>query len=58
MTPHEFDYIKKAVEAIEGRQLAKRDEVKVLRTISQITEKSAQDLERKIGDKLVDSLNV
>jgi len=44
--------------AIEGGQLARRDEVKVLRTISQITERSARDLETKIGDNLVDSLNV
>jgi hypothetical protein len=58
MTQTEFDYIKRAVEAIEGRQLARRDEVKVLRTISQITERSAQELEIKIGDKTVDSLAV
>jgi hypothetical protein len=56
MTKNEFEYIKRAVEAIEAGQLNKRSEVKVLRTISQITEKSAKNLERKIGDKLVDKL--
>ncbi len=62
MTQTEFEYIKRAVQAIEEGSLCKREEVKVLRTISQITERGAKSLALKIGDaediKLVDNLAV
>lgn len=56
MTPQEFDYIKRAVLAIESGQLPKREQVKVLKTMSQITDRSARDLQKKLGDELVDNL--
>ncbi len=52
MTPQEFDYIKRAVEALESGELNMATEAKVLRTVAQICEKAA----KKIDDILVDSL--
>ena len=49
MTQTELEYIKRAIEALESKMLMKRVEVKVLRTISQITERGAKQLELKIG---------
>ena len=54
MTPEEFNYLKRAVEAIE-QGTTEAAEVKILRTISQITATSAQKLEKKLVDK-VDNL--
>jgi molybdopterin-binding protein len=51
MTQAEFEYIKRAVKAIEEGSICKREEVKVLRTVSQIAERGATELEIKIGDR-------
>ncbi len=60
MTQTEFEYIKRAVQAIESGSISKREEVKVLRTVSQIAERGAKALALKIGDpedaNLVDKL--
>lgn len=52
MTPSEFEYIKRAVRAIEEGNLTLEEEAKVLKTVSQIAEKGAKVCQ----DKLVDSL--
>lgn len=54
MSPEEFQYIKRAVEALE-QGTTEVTEVKILKTISQITAASAQRLEQKLVDK-VDNL--
>ena len=51
MTPEEFQYIKRAIEAIEQGS-TEAAEVKILRTISQITSAAAQRLEQKLVDKV------
>ena len=55
MTPEEFQYIKRAVEAIE-QGTTEADEIKILKTISQITAVSAQRLEHKLVDRIEDRL--
>jgi len=52
MTPAEFAYIKRAVDAIEVGNLTPREEIKVLRTVAQITEKSAKEKELEMLDIL------
>jgi hypothetical protein len=52
MTPQEFDYIKRAVEALESGECTAMTEVKILRTVSQITERGAQKLERAYLDQV------
>lgn len=52
MIPIEFEYIKRAVQAIESGTLTPREEVKVLRTVAQITEKSAKEKELELLDIL------
>lgn len=51
MSPEEFQYIKRAVEALE-QGTTEITEVKILKTISQITAASAQRLEQKLVDKV------
>lgn len=53
MTPSEFDYIKRAVLAIEEGSLTQKEEVKVLKIVSQITAKSAKQKEEILVDNLV-----
>ena len=53
MTQTEFEYIKRAVQAIEEGSLTPKDEIKVFRTVSQITERAAKDAEMKLVDNLV-----
>ena len=51
MTLEEFQYIKRAVEALE-QGTTEIAEIKILRTVSQITASSAQKLEQKLVDKV------
>ena len=51
MTLEEFQYIKRAVEALE-QGTTEVAEIKILKTISQITAASAQKLEQKLVDKV------
>jgi len=51
MTKEEFEYIKRAVETLE-QGTTEVAEVKILRTVSQITAASAQKLEQKLVDKV------
>lgn len=52
MTPEEFEYIKRAMAAIETGEYNKWTEVKILRTVSQICGKRATDIERTLGDSI------
>lgn len=55
MTQEQFEYLKRAIEALGSGELTQMGEIKVLRTMSQITESAAQKLESKLVDN-VDSL--
>ena len=48
MTPQEFEYIRRAVEALENMQMTPMTERKVLRTIEQICGKNATDIEQNL----------
>lgn len=51
MTPQEHEYIRRAVEALEGTQMDPWARHKVLRTVEQICSKSATEIEQNlIGD--------
>jgi hypothetical protein len=54
MTTEEFEYLKRALDALQT-DLSPMSRVKVLRTMSQICEKSASDIENEFVDK-VDSV--
>jgi hypothetical protein len=51
MTLEEFQYLKRAVEALE-QGTTEVTEIKILKTISQITAASAQRLEQTLVDKV------
>ena len=50
MTPQEFEYIKRAVEALETTAMTTMTERKILRTIEQICGKNATDIEQQLTD--------
>jgi hypothetical protein len=56
MTPEEFQYIKRAVEALENPETTPMAQAKVLRTVSQICGKSAALIEQKLVDRIEDQL--
>jgi hypothetical protein len=45
MTPQEFEYIRRAVEALENPETTPMSQRKILRTMEQICGKNATDLE-------------
>ncbi len=51
MTPTEFEYIKRAVQQLEGT-LELKDRIKIERTMSQILARSSEKLEEKLVDSL------
>ena len=58
MTPTEFQYLKRAVEAFETVDLSLEDQRKILQTISEITCMAAVRVQEKIDEKMVDTLVV
>jgi hypothetical protein len=48
MTPQEFEYIQRAVKALEDPEMTPMDERKVLRTMEQICGKRATDIESNL----------
>ncbi len=56
MTPEEFQYIKRAVEALENPETTEMARHKILRTMGQICERSAQKIETDLVDRLDDRL--
>jgi hypothetical protein len=55
MSELEYLYLTRAVEALNSPTLSDMDRAKVLRTMSQITAKCAQEIEQNLVDK-VDNL--
>ncbi len=56
MTPGEFQYLKRAVEALESGEHSEMSQVKILRTVEQICGRSATELELNLVDKVEDRL--
>ena len=56
MTPSEFEYIRRAVEALESPETTPMAQRKILRTMEQICGKSAIEIEYKLVDSLEESL--
>lgn len=52
MSPQEFQYIKRAIEAIEGPDCSTMSKVKIQRTMSQILSRSADLMERSFVDRV------
>lgn len=50
MTPDEFNYIKRAMEALETMPMTPMAQQKVLRTVEQICGKNATDIEQNLVD--------
>lgn len=48
MTPQEFEYIRRAVEALESPDVTPMAQRKILRTIEQICGKNATELEQNL----------
>lgn len=55
MTPQEFQYIKRAVEALE-QGTTDVTQIKILKTISQVAKLSAQRLETRLVDRIEERL--
>ena len=55
MTPQEFRYIKRAVEALE-QGTTDVTQIKILKTISQVAGLSAQRLETRLVDRIEERL--
>jgi hypothetical protein len=56
MTLEEFQYIKRAVEALESPETTPMAQRKILRTMEQICGKSATEIERNLVDNLDERL--
>ncbi len=52
MTPGEFQYLKRAVEALESGEHTQMGQLKILRTIEQICGRSATEIELNLVDKV------
>lgn len=52
MTPQEHEYIRRAMEALEGSDITDTARAKILKTISQICGKCATEIEHKLVDYL------
>ena len=52
MTPQEFEYIQRAVKALEDPEMSDMSRAKVLRTMTQITSKAVENIENKLVDKV------
>jgi hypothetical protein len=52
MTPQEFEYIQRAVKALESSDITEMTQAKILRTVSQICGKNATLIEQKLVDKV------
>ena len=55
MTPEEFQYIRRAVAALEG-SMSLMERIKVQRTMAQILEKSAEEMEKTFIDRVDQNL--
>jgi len=53
MTQTEFEYIKRAMLAIESQELSLEDQRKILQTVSEITARAAVKVQEQMVDILV-----
>ena len=56
MTPQEFEYIQRAVRALEDPEITPMAQRKILRTIEQICGKSATEIEQNLVDEIEERL--
>jgi hypothetical protein len=56
MTPQEFQYLKRAIEALDSAETTHVTQIKILRTMGQICSKNATVLEHKLFDQIEDRL--
>ena len=52
MTPQEFEYIKRAVAALESGDCTEMSQVKILKTVSQITKSAADRIEYRFVERV------
>lgn len=52
MTRQEFEYIKRAVAALESGDCSDLTQHKILKTVSQITDRAAQEIEDRVWDRV------
>ena len=52
MTRQEFEYIKRAVEALESGDCSDLSQVKILKTVSQITKSAADRIEEQFVERV------
>jgi len=58
MTDMEYEYLQRAVAALNSPTVSDEDRVKILRTMEQICGKCATEINAEIGMKTVDTLVV
>ena len=56
MTPQEFEYIRRAVRALEDPEITPMAQRKILRTMEQICGKSATEIEQNLVDEIEERL--
>ncbi len=56
MTPQEFEYIQRAVRALEDPEITPMAQRKILRTVEQICGKSATEIEQNLVDEIEERL--
>lgn len=56
MTPQEFEYIQRAVKALEDPEITLMSQRKILRTVEQICGKNATEIEQNLVDKVDERL--
>ncbi len=56
MTPQEFEYIRRAVAALEDPETTPMAQRKILKTMEQICGKGAKEIEQNLVDRLEDRL--
>lgn len=55
MTRQEFEYIKRAVEALESGLCSDQDQHKILKTVSQITKSAADRIEDRVEQNIANN---
>jgi hypothetical protein len=56
MKLEELRYLERAIEALKDPELTQMAEAKILRTVSQISDRASREIELKLVDKVTDML--
>jgi hypothetical protein len=56
MKPEELRYLERAIEALKDPELTQMAEAKLLRIVSQISDRASREIELNLVDKITDSL--